>query len=61
MRTALVIMAAAVLISAANLAVCALNGLPMWSAIAIFSGMVALFSINLSLYSKRKKENDDAE
>ncbi len=55
-RIACIISAAAVLISVANLLVSALGGLPIWSAVTIFFCMIAVLCANLSLYSKRKKE-----
>ena len=60
-RLALVISSVAMLIAAANMLVSALGGLPMWSSATLMLCMITIFFANLSLYSKKKKERQDAE
>ena len=53
---ACVISSAAVLISAVNMLICAMNDMPLGYSIAIFCCMIAIFSANLGNYLVQKKK-----
>ncbi len=60
-KIALVIASVAMLIAAVNMLVSTLGGLPMWSSITLMLCMITIFFANLSLYTKRKKEQQAAD
>ena len=60
-KIALVIASFSMLIAAVNMLVSALGGLPMGTSITLMLCMITIFFANLSLYAKRKKEQQSAD